>query len=95
MDRLNELIVVQVTRTIRGLSTEVVLSPDDGMPVVCTLNFDHVSLAQRNRIGAALCSLPESRWPEVRRALSHADLGIRKLAEHEAELATLGCLCLA
>jgi len=69
MDHLHEIIVVPVTRTIRGLSTEVVLSPDDGMPVVCALNFDHLSLAQRNRIGTALCSLPESRWPEVRRAL--------------------------
>jgi mRNA interferase MazF len=69
VDRLNELIVVPATRTIRGLSTEVILTPDDGMPAACALNFDHVSLAQRERIGAALCSLPETRWPEVQRAL--------------------------
>lgn len=69
LDHLNEIIVVPVTRTIRGLTSEVVLSPDDGMPVACALNFDHISLAQRDRIGPALCSLPESRWPEVRRAL--------------------------
>lgn len=69
IERLNEIIVVPVTRTIRGLTTEVILSLDDGMPVVCALNFDHVSLAQRSRIGAALCSLRESRWDEVRTAL--------------------------
>ena len=69
VDRLNEIIVVPATRTIRALTTEVVLSPDDGMPVVCALNFDHVSLAQRDRMGPTLCTLPESRWPEVRRAL--------------------------
>jgi mRNA interferase MazF len=69
IDRLNEIIVVPATRTIRGLTTEVVLTPDDGMPAACALNFDHVSLAQLNRIGAVLCSLPETRWPEVRRAL--------------------------
>jgi mRNA interferase MazF len=69
MDHLNEIIVVPVTRTIRCLTTEVILSPDDGMPVVCALNFDHVSLAHRDRIGPELCRLPESRWPEVRRAL--------------------------
>jgi mRNA interferase MazF len=69
IDQLNEIIVAPATRTIRGLATEVVLSPEDGMPVLCALNFDHVSLAQRDRIGAALCVLPESRWPEVRRAL--------------------------
>jgi mRNA-degrading endonuclease toxin of MazEF toxin-antitoxin module len=28
--RLNEIIVVPATRTIRGLSTEVILTPDDG-----------------------------------------------------------------
>ena len=69
LEHLNEIIVAPVTRTIRGLRTEVVLSSDDGMPVVCALNFDHVSLAQRDRIGAAFCSLPESRWSEVRQAL--------------------------
>ena len=69
VEQLNEVIVAPVTRTIRGLSTEVVLSPQDGMPVLCALNFDHVSLAHCDRVGAPLCSLPESRWAEVRRAL--------------------------
>ena len=35
VDRLNEIIVVPVTRTIRGLTTEVELTPEDGMPVAC------------------------------------------------------------
>ena len=69
IDHLNEIIVAPITRTIRGLATEVVLTPDDGMPVVSALNFDHVALAQRQRIGALICSLPEERWIEVRRAL--------------------------
>jgi len=69
IDRLNEIIVVPATRTIRGLTTEVVLITDDGMPVACALNFDHVALAQRNRIGPVVCSLVEARWIEVRRAL--------------------------
>jgi mRNA interferase MazF len=54
IERINEIIVVPATRTIRGLSSEVVLSEDDGMPTTCALNFDHVSLAQRARIGSAL-----------------------------------------
>lgn len=72
IDRLNELIVVPVTRTIRGLSTEVVLTPDDGLPVTCALNFDHISLAQRTRIAGLICRLPDERWPEVQRALMTA-----------------------
>jgi mRNA interferase MazF len=66
---LNEIIVVPATRTIRGIATEVPLTPDDGMPVACALNFDHVSLAQRDRLGSVLCTLPDPRWPEVEHAL--------------------------
>ena len=69
IERLNEIIVVPATRTIRGLTTEVILTSDDGMPTTCALNFDHVSLARRDRLGPILCSLPDARWPEVRRAL--------------------------
>lgn len=69
IDQLNELLVAPLTRTLRGLSTEVVLAPEDGMPVVSAVNFDHVSLAQRSRLGPALASLPEARWSEVRTAL--------------------------
>ncbi len=43
IDDLNEIIVVPITRTIRGLVTEVVLTPDDGMPVTSALNFDHIA----------------------------------------------------
>ena len=69
VERLNEVLVVPITRTIRGLTTEVVLNQEDGMPLLCALNFDHLALAQRERIGASICTLPEKRWPEVRQAL--------------------------
>jgi len=58
IDHLNEIIVVPITRTVRGLATEVVLTPDDGMPVVSALNFDHIALAQRQRIGPVNVSRP-------------------------------------
>ena len=69
INRLNEIIVAPATRTIRGLTTEVVLTTDDGVPSICALNFDHIALAQRSRLGGVVCSLPEGRWTEVRRAL--------------------------
>lgn len=65
---LNEIIVVPATRTIRGLSTELVLSVDDGMPTACALNFDHVGLARRARLGPVIATLPVGRWAEVERA---------------------------
>jgi mRNA-degrading endonuclease toxin of MazEF toxin-antitoxin module len=44
IEQLGEIIAVPVTRTIRGLATEVVFTSDDGMPVACAANFDHVGL---------------------------------------------------
>jgi mRNA interferase MazF len=67
--RLNEVIVVPATRTIRGLATEVLLKLEDGLPAACALNLVHVALAQRDRIGPLICALPEHRWREVRAAL--------------------------
>jgi mRNA interferase MazF len=51
LGQLAETIVVPATRTIRGLRSEVVLAPEDGMPVACALNFDHIALAARDRLG--------------------------------------------
>lgn len=69
IDALNEIIVIPATRTVRGLETEVLLSVADGLPTSCALNCDHVSLAQRSRLGPALATLDAARWPEVERAL--------------------------
>ncbi len=69
IDHLNEIIVVPVTRTIRGLRTEVLLTEEDGMPAACAANFDHLAMGQRNRFGSVLCTLSQHRWPEIRTAL--------------------------
>lgn len=69
IETLNEIIVAPATRTIRGLSTEVLLSTADGMPHACALNFDHVALAQRSKLGPVITELPASRWNEVETAL--------------------------
>lgn len=72
VNRLDEVIVVPATRTIRGLKTEVVLTPEEGLPEACVLNFDHVGLLPRARVGEAICVLSERKWDEVRRALLSA-----------------------
>lgn len=69
IDSLNEIIVVPVTRTIRGIATEVYLSEKDGMPTTCASNFDHLALAQRSRIETHITTLSDRRWLEVRSAL--------------------------
>ena len=38
VEHLNEIVVAPVTRTIRGLRTEVLLTEEDGMPAACAVN---------------------------------------------------------
>jgi mRNA interferase MazF len=72
IDHLDEIIIAPITRTIRGLTPDVLLTEKDGMPATCAVNFDHVSLGQRDRFGSVLCSLSAGRWPEVSIALLRA-----------------------
>jgi len=66
VNALSEIVVLPATRTVRGLETEVILHEDGGMPAECALNFDHISLAQRDRLGQIICLLPENRWHDTR-----------------------------
>ncbi len=69
VDVLDSIIVVPATRTVRGLPSEVLLSREDGLSVACALNFDHLGLAQRSRLGPILAHLPPTRWLEIEHAL--------------------------
>ena len=40
---LNTVLVAPATRTVRGIPTEVLLGPDDGMPEACALSFDNLT----------------------------------------------------
>jgi mRNA interferase MazF len=40
--RLRNVVVALITRTIRGIDTEVELGPDDGMPVECAVSLDNL-----------------------------------------------------
>ncbi len=69
MDSLNEIIAAPITRTVRGITTEVLLTETDGMPTTCALNLDHIGLAQRARLGPVITTFRDDRWSEVERAL--------------------------
>ncbi len=48
---LNQVLAVPATRTIRGIPTEVLLGPDDGVPADCVLTLDNLTV-----IRPALCT---------------------------------------
>jgi mRNA interferase MazF len=54
--RLNRLLVVPATRTIRGIATEVEVGPEEGLSVECVLSLDNTTLIRKvlliERVGA-------------------------------------------
>jgi len=72
LEYLGETTVAPITRTVRGIASEVPLGPDDGLPEVCAVNLDHVQTVARGRLGALITILPAQRMAEIREALLFA-----------------------
>lgn len=72
LDYLGEATVAPITRTVRGIDSEVLLGPDDGLPETCAVNLDHVQTVPRERIGSLVTTLTPRRMEEVREALLFA-----------------------
>ena len=72
LEFLGEVTVAPITRTVRGIPTEIELSTEEGLPSRCAANFDHLQTVAQARVGALIAKLPSSRWPEVERALLFA-----------------------
>lgn len=66
---LSRLIVAPVTRTVRGIPTEVGLGPDDGLPQACAASFDNLQPISRRLLTGRLGALAAGRRSEIRRAL--------------------------
>jgi len=60
IDRLNEIIVAPATRTIRGLTTEVVLTADDGMPAACAEFRSHFASAEESNWSSLVQSVRDA-----------------------------------
>lgn len=63
--------VIPLSTQVRGLASEVLLSPEDGLPSTCVLKPEWIRAVERANIEHYIASLPERRFPEVRRALLH------------------------
>lgn len=72
LEYLGEATVAPITRTVRGIPSEVPLGPDDGMPEPCAVNLDHVQTVAGGRLGALVTTLSTQRMAEIREALLFA-----------------------
>jgi mRNA interferase MazF len=66
---LHSVLAVPVTRTIRGIPTELPLGQDDGMPQECAASFDNLRVVPKSHLVSRQCSLAPDRLVDACRAL--------------------------
>ena len=69
---LSQIPVIPLSTHARGLSWEVRLSEEDGLPSECVLKPEWIRSVDRALLGALIASLPLNRWPERRQAVLEA-----------------------
>jgi mRNA interferase MazF len=68
-DRIGAVVVAALTRTHRGLVSEVELTIDDGVPTKSVVNFDNIHTLARESFRRRVTTLSASRMAEACRAL--------------------------
>jgi len=71
-DRIGSVVVAALTRTERGLVSELRLTPADGVPADCVVNFDNLHTLTRETFRRKVTSLPSNRMADMCRALQAA-----------------------
>ncbi|MHB8692016.1 MAG: type II toxin-antitoxin system PemK/MazF family toxin [Solirubrobacteraceae bacterium] len=72
-DRIGSVVVAALTRTHRGLVSELVLTPvEDGVPTECVVNFDNVHTVPRAAFRRRITLLSARRMSQACRALRDA-----------------------
>ena len=72
-DRIGSVVVAVLTRVIRGLVSELELTPDiDGVPTECVVNFDNLHTLPRESLRRRVTRLEPARMAEACRTLRDA-----------------------
>lgn len=69
---LNAVTVAPITSTVRGVPSEVLLTPDDGMPQACAANFHNIQTVPKHKLGERITRLSPDKLAAVAAALSFA-----------------------
>jgi mRNA interferase MazF len=68
---LANVTVVPLTRTIRGIEAEAVISPADGVPELSAANLDNVITIAKNRLDRTITSVSDATLADVKRAIGY------------------------
>lgn len=71
-DRLDAVVVVACTRTVRGVQSELPLGPEDGLPEACVANIDNLHTLRRAAFRQRITTLPAPRMDQACQALAKA-----------------------
>jgi len=72
-DRIGSVVVAALTRTVRGLVSELELSPaDDGVPTACVANFDNLHTLPKATLRRRVTALSPARMAQACRVLNAA-----------------------
>ena len=71
-DRIGSVVVAALTRTRRGLVSELELKRADGVPTDSVVNFDNIHTIPRHTLRRRVTALPAARMAEACRTLQAA-----------------------
>jgi mRNA interferase MazF len=72
-DRIGSVVVAAVTRTVRGLVSELELNPaDDGVPTDCVVNFDNIHTLRKDAFRRQVARLSPGRMASACKVLAAA-----------------------
>jgi mRNA interferase MazF len=72
-DRIGSVVVAAITRTVRGLVSELELTPhDDGVPTDCVVNFDNIHTIPRTTFRRYVTKLGPARLAQACQRLRDA-----------------------
>ena len=72
-ERIGSVVVAALTRTVRGLVSELELTPaDDGVPTPCVVSFDNIHTIERRLLRRKVTSLSPPRMARACRVLNDA-----------------------
>lgn len=66
---LHRIVVAPVTRTVRGIPTEIALGPHDGLETECAASFDNLQPINRHLLTKRIATLGAGRRDEICAAL--------------------------
>src|SRR2546425_13263207 len=69
---LDTVIVAPVTSTLRGVPSEVVVGPDEGLKQESVINLDHLYVVDKTRLIGYIGTVPSSKMHLVCRAVAVA-----------------------